>query len=74
MSRIAVAVCTCILMGSNSMARCSDWLSDPNIRKDWRSAGKSRRGRSTEPWRCLGNTRRDHHGTMEGIGLKISLR
>ena len=32
--RIAVAVCTCILMGSNSMSRCADWLSDPNVMKE----------------------------------------
>jgi len=34
MSRIVVAMCTCILMGSNSMTRCSDWLSDPNVSKE----------------------------------------
>jgi transposase len=33
--RIVVAVCTCILMGSNSMQRCADWLSNPNIRKEF---------------------------------------
>jgi len=33
--RIVVALCTCILMGSNSMQRCSDWLSDPNVRKEF---------------------------------------
>jgi len=33
-SRIAVAVCTCILMGSNSMSRCTEWLSDPNVMKE----------------------------------------
>jgi transposase len=31
MNRIVVSVCTCILMGSNSMSKCADWLSDPNI-------------------------------------------
>jgi transposase len=34
LSRIAVAVCTCILMGSNSMSRCADWLSDPNVMRE----------------------------------------
>lgn len=34
MRSIAVAVCVCVLMGSNSMARCSEWLSDPNIRRE----------------------------------------
>lgn len=34
LSSIITAVCTCILMGSNSMQRCSDWLSDPNVRKE----------------------------------------
>jgi transposase len=34
LGRIAVAVCACILMGSNSMSRCADWLSDPNVMKE----------------------------------------
>ena len=29
-----MAVCTHILMGSNSMSRCSDWLRDRNVRKE----------------------------------------
>ena len=36
LSRIIVAVCTCILMGSNSMQRCADWLSDVNVRKEFK--------------------------------------
>ena len=32
--RIAVAMCTHILMGNNSMAKCSDWLSDPFVLKE----------------------------------------
>ncbi|MCL2786393.1 MAG: transposase [Methanomassiliicoccaceae archaeon] len=35
LSRVIVAVCTCILMGSNSMQRCADWLSDANVRKEF---------------------------------------
>ena len=35
LSRIVVAVCTCILMGSNSMTRCADWLSDENVRMEF---------------------------------------
>ena len=34
MSRILVAMCTHVLMGSNSMSRCSDWLKDRNVRKE----------------------------------------
>lgn len=34
MSRILVAMCTHVLMGSNSMSRCSDWLKDQNVRKE----------------------------------------
>ena len=34
MSRILVAMCTHILMGSNSMTRCSEWMRDPNVRKE----------------------------------------
>lgn len=34
LGRIAVAICTHILMGSNSMSRCSEWLSDPYVRKE----------------------------------------
>jgi transposase len=40
MSRVIVAVCVCILMGSNSMTRCADWLSDPNVRKELGINGK----------------------------------
>jgi hypothetical protein len=40
MSKIIVAVCTCILMGSNSMQKCSDWLSDPNVRKEFGIDGR----------------------------------
>ena len=40
MSRMIVAVCVCILMGSNSMQRCSDWLSDVNVRKEFGIDGK----------------------------------
>jgi hypothetical protein len=32
---IVIAMCTCILTGSNSMQRCADWLSDPNIRMEF---------------------------------------
>jgi len=35
LSRAIAAVCVCILMGSNSMQRCSDWLSDPNVRREF---------------------------------------
>ena len=34
MSRIFVAMCTHILMGSNSMSRCSDWLKNRDVRKE----------------------------------------
>ena len=34
MSRILVAMCTHILMGSNSMSRCSDWLKNKDVRKE----------------------------------------
>ena len=34
LSKIILAMCTCILMGSNSMIRCSDWLADPNVRRE----------------------------------------
>lgn len=34
MRRILVAMCTHILMGSNSMSRCSHWLRDKNVRKE----------------------------------------
>ena len=34
MRKIAIAMCTHILMGNNSMSRCSDWLSDPFVRKE----------------------------------------
>ena len=34
MSRILVAMCTHILMGSNSMNRCSDWLRNKDVRKE----------------------------------------
>ena len=34
MSRILVAMCTHILMGNNSMSRCSEWLKDPFVRKE----------------------------------------
>ena len=34
LSKIVLAMCTCILMGSNSMTRCSDWLADPNVRRE----------------------------------------
>jgi hypothetical protein len=40
MGRMIVAVCTCILMGSNSMQRCADWLSDANVRKEFGIDGK----------------------------------
>ena len=35
MSRILVAMCTHVLMGSNSMSKCFDRLKDPNIRKEF---------------------------------------
>jgi transposase len=34
MSRILIAMCTHILMGSNSMKRCSEWMEDQNVRKE----------------------------------------
>ncbi|MDC7950635.1 hypothetical protein PAA26_00790 [Methanomassiliicoccaceae archaeon COG_1] len=34
MSRIIVAVCMHIQMGSNSMSRCSNRFKDPNVRKE----------------------------------------
>ncbi len=34
MSRILVAMCIHILMGSNSMSRCSDWLKNGDVRKE----------------------------------------
>lgn len=34
MSRILVAMCTHIPMGSNSMNRCSDWLKNRDVRKE----------------------------------------
>ncbi len=34
MGRIVVAMCTYILIGNNSMTRCSDRLLDPNVRKE----------------------------------------
>ena len=34
LSRVVVAMSTHILMGSNSMKRCSDWLKDRNVRKE----------------------------------------
>jgi transposase len=34
MSRILTAMCTHILMGSNSMSRCSDWLKNRDVRKE----------------------------------------
>lgn len=34
MSRILVAMYTHILMGSNSMNRCSDWLKNRDVRKE----------------------------------------
>ena len=34
MSRILVAMCTHILSGHNSMTRCSEWMRDPNVRKE----------------------------------------
>ena len=34
MSRILVAMCTHILMGSNSMSRCSDWLRNSEVRRE----------------------------------------
>ncbi len=40
MSGIITAVCTCILMGSNSMNRCAEWLSNPDIRKEFGFRGK----------------------------------
>ena len=44
MSRILVAMCTHVLMGSNSMSRCSDWLKDRNVRKEFGlDAGLSQR-------------------------------
>ena len=33
MSRIIVAVCMHIQMGSNSMSRCSDWLKNEDVRE-----------------------------------------
>ncbi len=33
-SRIIVAMCTHILSGNNSMSRCSEWMWDPNVRKE----------------------------------------
>jgi transposase len=33
-SRIIVAMCTHILSGNNSMSRCSEWMRDPNVRKE----------------------------------------
>ncbi len=53
MSRILVAMCTHVLMGSNSMSRCSDWLKDRNVRKEFGlDAGLSQRTIN----RCLGTT------------------
>lgn len=34
MRRILIAMCTHILMGSNSMKRCSEWMEDQNVRKE----------------------------------------
>lgn len=34
MRSIVTAMCTHILMGNNSMSRCSEWLEDPNVRKE----------------------------------------
>jgi len=34
MRNIVTAMCTHILMGNNSMSRCSEWLSDPFVRKE----------------------------------------
>ena len=35
LSRVMVAMSTHILMGSNSMSCCSDWLKDRNVRKEF---------------------------------------
>jgi len=44
MSRILVAMCTHILMGSNFMSRCSDWLKNRDVRKELRlDSGLSQR-------------------------------
>ena len=34
MRRIMIAMCAHILSGNNSMTRCSEWLRDPNVRKE----------------------------------------
>ena len=34
MRKIMVAMCTHILSGNNSMSRCSEWMRDPNVRKE----------------------------------------
>ena len=34
MSKILVAMCTHILSGNNSMSRCSEWMGNPDIRKE----------------------------------------
>jgi len=34
MRSVVTAMCTHILMGNNSMSRCSEWLSDPFVRKE----------------------------------------
>ena len=44
MSRILTAMCTHILMGSNSMSRCSDWLRNKDVRTELRlDSGLSQR-------------------------------
>ena len=34
MGKLTVAICACILMGSNSMSKCAEWLSDPSVMKE----------------------------------------
>lgn len=34
MRRIVIAMCAHILSGNNSMTRCSEWLRDPNVRRE----------------------------------------
>jgi len=71
LSKIIVAVCTCMLMGSNSMQRCSDWLSDPNVREELGIKGEVSQRTVNRAAEILGR----HAGElMAGLGKGLDSR